>query len=154
MGWAPLIALEISWLFELLLKEGQGKGVPGTCKLHMYKNGSGFLEKQGREGIAAWKDGKDRAELVREPKRWHWMLPLAKEGWTSQQQLPLASQAQAGSSPLLQPGSDLSFMFWLHFQLEPGNAEGRQVAWHQLSAWHLGCLSSLNFFHCLQLLSV
>lgn len=64
VGLAPLLVLEISWLFELFLKEGRGKGVPGTWKLHMYKDGSGFLEKQGKEGIAAWNDGKGRAELV------------------------------------------------------------------------------------------
>lgn len=45
-------------------------------------------------------------------------------------------------------------VFWLHFQLEPGNAESRHVVWPQLSAQHLGCHNSLNCFQCLQLLSV
>lgn len=33
-------------------------------QLHMYEAGSGFLEKQGKEGIAAWNNGKGGAGLV------------------------------------------------------------------------------------------
>lgn len=65
MGWAPLLV----WKSQNYLSSSFVTRLPQRDKVHaqldVYKAGSGFLEKQSQEGIAAWNDGKGRENSER-----------------------------------------------------------------------------------------
>lgn len=108
------------------------------AQLQMYRAGSGFLEKQAKEVIAARSHGKHRAGLVVGRDGWHGVLPPASEDGHRRSSSCCVPQLQQPPALWFSRAlGDLSeSMFCLHLKLGLLSCEcwSRCVVWLWLSA--------------------